>query len=197
MEEMKRIAEKHDMVCLLHEKPFAGVNGSGKHNNWSLSADGVGNLLKPGSNPRNNPRFLLFLLAVIKAVDEHQDLIRISVASASNDHRLGASEAPPAIVSIFLGDDLTEVLKSIERDKDMENLEKEKLELGVDLLPDMKKDTSDRNRTSPVAFTGNKFEFRMPGSAMSIACINYMINTIVADALSQFADRLEKADDFV
>ncbi|MBQ2968229.1 MAG: glutamine synthetase III [Clostridia bacterium] len=196
MEEMKRIAERHDMVCLLHEKPFAGVNGSGKHNNWSLSADGVGNLLKPGSNPRNNPRFLLFLLAVIKAVDEHQDLIRISVASASNDHRLGASEAPPAIVSIFLGEDLTKVLKSIERDKDMENLEKEKLELGVDLLPDMKKDTSDRNRTSPVAFTGNKFEFRMPGSAMSIACINYMINTIVADALSQFADRLEKAEDF-
>ena len=196
MEEMKRVAEKHDMVCLLHEKPFDGVNGSGKHNNWSLSADGVGNLLKPGKDPGNNPQFLLFLLAVIKAVDEHQDLIRISIASASNDHRLGANEAPPAIVSIFLGEDLYAVLKSVEAGKDAKKAEKEKLELGVDLLPNMSKDTADRNRTSPVAFTGNKFEFRMPGSSMSIACINYMINTIVADALSQFADRLEKADDF-
>ena len=196
MEEMKRVAEKHNLVCLLHEKPFAGVNGSGKHNNWSISAEGVGNLLDPGESPQDNAQFLLFLCAVIKAVDMHSDLIRISVASAGNDHRLGGNEAPPAIVSIFLGEELTSVLEHVEKGNVFEGVSKETMEFGVSLLPKFSKDTTDRNRTSPVAFTGNKFEFRMPGSEMSIGCINYMINTIVADALCGFADRLEKAEDF-
>ncbi len=196
MEEMKRVAEKHNLVCLLHEKPFAGVNGSGKHNNWSFSAAGIGNLLDPGESPQDNSQFLLFLCAVIKAVDEHADLLRVSVASAGNDHRLGANEAPPAIVSIFLGEELTRVLECIENGVSFEKASKEQLELGVDLLPKFPKDTTDRNRTSPFAFTGNKFEFRMPGSSMSIACINYILNTIVADSLCQFADRLEGAKDF-
>lgn len=196
MEEMKKVAEKHNLVCLLHEKPFAGVNGSGKHNNWSFSAAGIGNLLAPGESPQDNSQFLLFLCAVIKAVDEHADLLRVSVASAGNDHRLGANEAPPAIVSIFLGEELTQVLECIEEGVSFEKASKEQLELGVDLLPKFAKDTTDRNRTSPFAFTGNKFEFRMPGSSMSIACINFIINTIVADALCEFADRLEGAKDF-
>lgn len=196
MEEMKRVAEKHGLVCLLHEKPFAGVNGSGKHNNWSMSANGVGNLLDPGDNPQDNKQFLLFLCAVLKAIDLHADLLRISIASAGNDHRLGGNEAPPAIISVFLGEELTQVLEYIEKGDSFEGTSKETMELGVTLLPKFSRDTTDRNRTSPVAFTGNKFEFRMPGSAMSIGCINYMINTCVADVLCSFADRLEKAEDF-
>ena len=196
MEEMKKVAEKHNLVCLLHEKPFAGVNGSGKHNNWSFSAAGIGNLLEPGASPQDNSQFLLFLCAVIKAVDEHADLLRVSVASAGNDHRLGANEAPPAIVSIFLGEELTRVLECIEKGVSFRKASKEQLDLGVDLLPQFAKDTTDRNRTSPFAFTGNKFEFRMPGSSMSIACINFIINTIVAESLCQFADKLEGAKDF-
>ncbi len=196
MEEMKKVAEKHNLVCLLHEKPFAGVNGSGKHNNWSFSAAGIGNLLEPGASPQDNSQFLLFLCAVIKAVDEHADLLRVSVASAGNDHRLGANEAPPAIVSIFLGEELTRVLECIEKGVSFKKASKEQLDLGVELLPQFAKDTTDRNRTSPFAFTGNKFEFRMPGSSMSIACINFIINTIVADSLCQFADKLEGAKDF-
>ncbi len=196
MEMMKRIANRHGMECLLHEKPFAGVNGSGKHNNWSIGSSDGQNFLNPGKDPINNKRFLLFLAAVIKAVDENQDLLRISAASAGNDHRLGANEAPPAIVSMFIGSDLEEVLESVAYGKDYaEGDHRELLETGVTVLPDFKKDTSDRNRTSPFAFTGNKFEFRMLGSNDNIACPNIMINTMVAESLSQFADILEKADD--
>lgn len=196
MEIMKKVAERHKLVCLLHEKPFAGVNGSGKHNNWSLSVKDGPNLLDPGKRPYENKRFLLFLSAVIKAVDDYQDLLRISVASAGNDHRLGANEAPPAIMSIFLGDELTEILESIEAGTDYEQKNKVKLEIGVDVLPNFSKDTTDRNRTSPFAFTGNKFEFRSLGSSFSIADPNIVLNTIVADALEQFANTLEKAKDF-
>ncbi|ARP50617.1 MULTISPECIES: glutamine synthetase III [Caproicibacterium] len=196
MEIMKKVAARHNLACLLHEKPFEGVNGSGKHNNWSLSTDGGSNLLDPGDSPRENAQFLLFLVSVIQAVDEHQDLLRLSVASAGNDHRLGANEAPPAIISIFLGDELTTVLDSIDQNKPYAQKDKEVLEIGVDELPPLPKDTTDRNRTSPFAFTGNKFEFRMLGSTVSIACPNMMLNTIVADVLEQYADRLEKAKDF-
>jgi len=196
MELMKNVALRHGLVCLLHEKPFAGVNGSGKHNNWSISTDAGKNLLEPGKLPQENARFLLFLCAVIKAVDEHQDLLRISVASAGNDHRLGAAEAPPAIVSMSLGDELTALLKAIERGEIYDGQGKTTLEIGVHVLPSIPKDSTDRNRTSPFAFTGNKFEFRMLGSAISIACPNIIINTIVAEALKQFADKLDKADDF-
>ena len=196
MELMKKIAEKHDLVCLLHEKPFEGVNGSGKHNNWSLSTDNGTNLLEPGNSPYENAQFLTFLAAIIKAVDEHQDLLRISVASASNDHRLGANEAPPAIVSIFLGEELTEVLDAIESGSDYEEKKAGRMEVGVHVLPKFRKDTTDRNRTSPLAFTGNKFEFRMLGSSFSVAGPNIMMNTIVADALKQFADKLESSENF-
>jgi len=196
MEIMKKVATKHNLTCLLHEKPFAGVNGSGKHNNWSISTDSGVNLLEPGESPRENAQFLLFLAAIIKAVDEHQDLLRISVASAGNDHRLGANEAPPAIVSMFLGDELTGVLKSIEDGSAYIQKDKAFMKIGVDVLPTFPKDSTDRNRTSPFAFTGNKFEFRMLGSTVSIACPNIMLNTIIADALCSFADELEKADDF-
>ena len=195
METMKNVAARHGLVCLLHEKPFAGVNGSGKHNNWSLSTDSGENLLKPGKNPAENTRFLLFLAAVIKAVDEYQDLLRISVASAGNDHRLGANEAPPAIISMFLGDELTGILEAIEAGIPYGGVEHQKLSTGVHVLPDLNKDTTDRNRTSPFAFTGNKFEFRSLGSAISIACPNIMLNTIVAEELRQFADELESATD--
>ena len=195
METMKNVAARHGLVCLLHEKPFAGVNGSGKHNNWSLSTDAGENLLKPGKNPAENTRFLLFLAAVIKAVDEYQDLLRISVASAGNDHRLGANEAPPAIISMFLGDELTGILEAIEAGVPYGGVEHQKLSTGVHVLPDLNKDTTDRNRTSPFAFTGNKFEFRSLGSAISIACPNIMLNTIVAEELRQFADELESAED--
>ena len=184
------------MVCLLHEKPFAGVNGSGKHNNWSLSTDAGVNLLEPGATPSENAQFLLFLTAVIKAVDEYQDLLRISVASAGNDHRLGANEAPPAIVSMFLGSDLTDVLKAIETDTKCGTKQKEVMRIGVHTLPKFSRDTTDRNRTSPFAFTGNKFEFRMLGSAASISSANTVLNTIVAEELRQFADTLEGAADF-
>jgi glutamine synthetase len=196
MEIMKKVANRHNLTCLLHEKPFEGINGSGKHNNWSLSTDTGENLLEPGDSPRQNAQFLLFLCAIIKAVDEHQDLLRISVASAGNDHRLGADEAPPAIISIFLGDELTEILKSIEDGTPYEQKDKDVMEIGTDILPRFPKDTTDRNRTSPFAFTGNKFEFRSVGSTASIACPNMMLNTIVADVLEEFADRLEKAKDF-
>lgn len=196
MEIMKKVAERHGLVCLLHEKPFDGVNGSGKHNNWSLSVKDGANLLDPGKRPYENKRFLLFISAVIKAVDDYQDLLRISVASAGNDHRLGANEAPPAIMSIFLGDELTEILESIETGTDYEQKKKVKLEIGVDVLPNFSKDTTDRNRTSPFAFTGNKFEFRSLGSSFSIADPNIVLNTIVADALEQFANELEVAKDF-
>ena len=196
MELMQRIAKKHGMVCLLHEKPFAGVNGSGKHNNWSLSTDAGVNLLEPGATPSENAQFLLFLTAVIKAVDEYQDLLRISVASAGNDHRLGANEAPPAIVSMFLGSDLTDVLKAIETDTKCGTKQKEVMRIGVHTLPKFSRDTTDRNRTSPFAFTGNKFEFRMLGSAASISSANTVLNTIVAEELRQFADTLEGAADF-
>ncbi len=195
MEIMKKVAEKHGMKCLLHEKPFEGINGSGKHNNWSISTDKGENLLKPGKTPHDNPRFLLFLSAVIEAVDEYQDLLRSSVATAGNDHRLGANEAPPAIISMFLGDDLKDVLDSIEGDSDFENKKKEVMNSGIDAILDFAKDTTDRNRTSPFAFTGNKFEFRMPGSALSISGPNFILNTAVADVLDKFAARLEKADD--
>lgn len=196
MEVMKKVAERHGLVCLLHEKPFAGVNGSGKHNNWSISTNTGENLLDPGKDPANNTQFLLFLAAIIKGVDEYQDLLRVSVASAGNDHRLGANEAPPAIISMFLGDELQAVLDAIENDVPYEGIEKNKMQMGVDVLPDFMKDTTDRNRTSPFAFTGNKFEFRMLGSALNIACPNIMLNTIVAEELKEFADELEKADDF-
>ncbi len=196
METMKKVAERHGLVCILQEKPFEGVNGSGKHNNWSLSTDKGANLLSPGKQPYDNAQFLLFLCAVIKAVDDHQDLLRISVATAGNDHRLGANEAPPAIVSMFLGDELTDILNAIDEGVPYYGSEKAQMEIGVHVLPTFPKDTTDRNRTSPFAFTGNKFEFRMPGSAMSVAEPNVIINTIVADCLMQFADELEKASDF-
>lgn len=196
METMRNVAAKHGLVCLLHEKPFAGVNGSGKHNNWSLSTDSGKNLLEPGKSPHENAQFLLFLAAVIKGVDEYQDLLRVSVASAGNDHRLGANEAPPAIISIFLGDELTAILDALESGQVYDNKERAEMEIGVHVLPKFPKDTTDRNRTSPFAFTGNKFEFRMLGSAISIACPNIMLNTIVAEELRQFADELEKAEDF-
>ena len=196
MEIMQKVATKHDLVCLLHEKPFAGVNGSGKHNNWSMATDTGVNLLSPGETPAENAQFLLFLCAVIKAVDDYQDLLRISVATAGNDHRLGANEAPPAVVSIFLGDELTAILDAIENDKPYEGTKKTTMKLGVDVLPRFPKDTTDRNRTSPFAFTGNKFEFRMLGSSNSIACANIMLNAAVAESLKIYADRLEKADDF-
>lgn len=196
MELMKSIANKHGLACLLHEKPFAGVNGSGKHNNWSISTDTGVNLLEPGDTPSENAQFLLFLTSIIKAVDDYQDLLRVSVASAGNDHRLGANEAPPAIVSIFLGDELTEILKSIENDTYYICKEKSPMEIGVRVLPKFFKDTTDRNRTSPFAFTGNKFEFRMLGSAFSIAGANIVLNTIVAEELSQFADILENSSNF-
>ena len=196
MEIMKKVAEKHGMKCLLHEKPFAGVNGSGKHDNWSLGTDTGLNLLKPGKNPIENKLFLTFMCAVIKAVDDYQDLLRISVASAGNDHRLGGNEAPPWIISIFVGDDLKEVLRCIAEDESYMAKEREIVTSGVDALPDFVKDTTDRNRTSPFAFTGNKFEFRMPGSSLSISGPNFMLNTAVAESLSQFADILEKEDDF-
>jgi glutamine synthetase len=195
MDMLKRVAERHGFACLLHEKPFAGVNGSGKHNNWSISTDSGENLLDPGKNPKGNLQFLLFLTAVIKAVDEYQDLMRVSVASAGNDHRLGANEAPPAIVSMFLGEDLTEILESIAAGKAAKGTKKTSMELGVHVLPSFSKDTTDRNRTSPFAFTGNKFEFRMPGSAGSLASANIMLNAAVAESLRIYADYLEKADD--
>jgi Uncharacterized protein related to glutamine synthetase len=196
MEIMKKVARKHGLMCLLHEKPFAGVNGSGKHNNWSMSTDLGENLLSPGETPYENARFLLFLVAVIKAVDEYQDLLRLAVATAGNDHRLGANEAPPAVISIFLGDELSAVLEAIETDSPYAGTEKKTLKLGVDSLPRFMRDTTDRNRTSPFAFTGNKFEFRMVGSSDSIACANVMINSSVAEALRQFADALEGAENF-
>ena len=196
MEMMKKTALKHGLVCLLHEKPYDGVNGSGKHNNWSLSTDTGINFLKPGKEPDKNPLFLLSLAAVIKAVDEHQELLRISVATAGNDHRLGANEAPPAILSIFLGEELTALLESIESGKHHDNAKREKMNMGADIIPTIRKDNTDRNRTSPFAFTGNKFEFRMLGSASSVSDTNVMLNTMVADVFSQFADRLEKTTDF-
>ena len=196
MEIMQKVAKKHGMVCLLHEKPFAGVNGSGKHNNWSISTDTGTNLLEPGETPYENAQFLLFLCAVIKAVDEYQDLLRISVASAGNDHRLGANEAPPAIVSMFLGTDLAEILEAIEKDEKYDAKQKDLMRIGVHTLPKFQKDTTDRNRTSPFAFTGNKFEFRMLGSAASISCANTVLNTSVAEELKQFADKLDGAADF-
>lgn len=196
MEIMRKVAAKHDMVCLLHEKPFAGVNGSGKHNNWSISTNTGKNLLDPGATPASNAQFILFLCSIIKAVDEYQDLLRISVASPGNDHRLGANEAPPAIVSIFVGDELAEILDCLEEDKPYGNHEKQKMQIGVTVLPDFNKDTTDRNRTSPFAFTGNKFEFRMVGSSESIACPNAFLNTAVAEELRQFADILEGSKDF-
>ncbi len=195
METMKNVAARHGLVCLLHEKPFAGVNGSGKHNNWSISTDSGKNLLDPGKSPEENIQFLLFLAAVIKGVDEYQDLLRISVASAGNDHRLGANEAPPAIISMFLGDELTAVLKSIETGTEYGGMEHTTLETGVHVLPNLPRDTTDRNRTSPFAFTGNKFEFRSLGSAISIACPNIMLNTIAAEELRQFADELDGEKD--
>ncbi len=195
MEVMKKIAEKHGLVCLLHEKPFAGVNGSGKHNNWSLTTNTGENLLSPGKEPENNTQFLLFLAAVVKAVHEYQDLLRITVASAGNDHRLGGHEAPPAIISMYLGDDLGELVESIINDTEYVSKGKVRMKTGVDVLPDFRKDTSDRNRTSPFAFTGNKFEFRAPGSSQNIACPNYMLNTMVAEELSQFYDALNGAED--
>ena len=196
MEIMKKVAKRHNMECLLHEKPFAGVNGSGKHNNWSISTDTGVNLLEPGETPYENAQFLLFLCAVIKAVDEYQDLLRVSVATAGNDHRLGANEAPPAIVSMFLGTDLSEILAAIESDTQYDSKEKELLRIGVHTLPKFPRDTTDRNRTSPFAFTGNKFEFRMLGSASSISCANTVLNTAVAEELKVFADTLEKSEDF-
>ncbi|MCQ2613684.1 MAG: glutamine synthetase III [Treponemataceae bacterium] len=196
MEMMRKVASKHGMVCLLHEKPFEGVNGSGKHNNWSISTNTGKNLLDPGASPESNAQFLLFLCAVIKAVDDYQDLLRISVASAGNDHRLGANEAPPAIVSMFVGDELQGILEALESGTPYGSHAKEKMQIGVTVLPEFSKDTTDRNRTSPFAFTGNKFEFRMLGSQDSIACANTMINTAVAEVLSQFADELEGSKDF-
>lgn len=195
MEVMKKVAERHGLVCLLHEKPFAGVNGSGKHNNWSISTNTGENLLEPGKTPENNFQFQLFLAAVVKAVHEYQDLLRITVASAGNDHRLGANEAPPAIISMYLGDDLGELVDSIINDREYVSKGKQKMRTGVDVLPDFMKDTSDRNRTSPFAFTGNKFEFRALGSSLNIACPNYMLNTMVAEELSEFYDELKDADD--
>lgn len=196
MEIMQKVAKKHGLVCLLHEKPFAGVNGSGKHNNWSISTNTGINLLEPGETPYENAQFLLFLCAVIKGVDEYQDLLRIAVASAGNDHRLGANEAPPAVVSIFLGDELYSILESIKDGKPYNGSLKEDMQIGVDVLPPFFKDTTDRNRTSPFAFTGNKFEFRMVGSTMSISGPNFVLNTVVGRELKQFADQLEGSKDF-
>ncbi len=196
MEIMQKVAAKHGLVCLLHEKPFDGVNGSGKHNNWSLATDGGVNLLSPGETPYENAQFLLFLCAVIKAVDDYQDLLRLSVATAGNDHRLGANEAPPAVISIFLGEELNAVLKAIETGTPYEGTEKTQMKLGVNVLPKFNRDNTDRNRTSPFAFTGNKFEFRMPGSSNSIACANMMLNSAVAESLKIYADRLESAENF-
>lgn len=196
MEIIQRVAKQHDLVALLHEKPFEGINGSGKHNNWSISTDTGINLLEPGDTPYENAQFLLFLTAIIKAVDEHQDLLRLAVATAGNDHRLGANEAPPAIISIFLGDELTAILESIENDTPYDTIGKELMKIGADVLPKFTKDTTDRNRTSPFAFTGNKFEFRMPGSALSVAQPNIMLNTVIADVLDEFADYLESSEDF-
>lgn len=196
MEIMKKVADRHGLTCLLHEKPFAGVNGSGKHNNWSLSTSEGKNLLDPGTTPLDNAQFLIFLVAVVKAVDDYADLLRFSVATAGNDHRLGANEAPPAIMSIFLGDELTNVIEQIETGVVKNNGNSRTLEIGVSTLPVLPKDTTDRNRTSPFAFTGNKFEFRSVGSSQSIATPNFIVNTIVAETLSQIADRLEKAEDF-
>ena len=196
MEVMRKVAAKHDLACLLHEKPFAGVNGSGKHNNWSMATDEGVNLLSPGDTPHENAQFLLFLCAVIQAVDDYQDLLRLSVATAGNDHRLGANEAPPAIISVFLGDELTAILEAIRNDVPYEGTEKVTLKLGVHALPRFSRDTTDRNRTSPFAFTGNKFEFRSLGSSNSIACCNIMLNAAVAESLKQYADRLEGVEDF-
>ena len=196
MEIMQKVASKHGLVCLLHEKPFAGVNGSGKHNNWSVGTDNGENLLNPGDTPSENAQFLLFLCAVIKAVDDYQDLLRISVATAGNDHRLGANEAPPAVVSMFLGDELTAILKAIMNDEPYEGTETKKMKLGVDVLPRFNRDNTDRNRTSPFAFTGNKFEFRALGSSNSISCVNIMLNAAVAESLKIYADRLEGVDNF-
>lgn len=196
MEIIQRVAKEHGMVALLHEKPFEYINGSGKHNNWSLSTDTGVNLLSPGDTPQKDAQFLLFLVSIIKAVDEHQDLLRLSIASAGNDHRLGANEAPPAIISIFLGDQLTNILQAIENDDSYTEDANDRMRVGIDILPKIKKDSTDRNRTSPFAFTGNRFEFRMPGSSASIAGCNIMLNTAVADVLSEMADILEKADDF-
>ncbi len=196
MEIMQKVASRHGLVCLLHEKPFAGVNGSGKHNNWSMATNTGVNLLTPGDTPHDNAQFLVFLCAVIQAVDDYQGLLRLAVATAGNDHRLGANEAPPAVVSMFLGDELTSVLEALEEDKPYEGAEKTVLKLGVKVLPKFPRDTTDRNRTSPFAFTGNKFEFRMLGSSNSIACTNIMLNTAVAESLRQYADVLEGAEDF-
>ena len=196
MEMMKVVAKRHGMTCLLHEKPFAGVNGSGKHNNWSISTDTGVNLLEPGATPSQNTQFLLFLTAVIKAVDEYQDLLRVSVASAGNDHRLGANEAPPAIISMFLGDELEAIVESIIDGTDYTDVKKKKMNIGTSVVPSISQDTTDRNRTSPFAFTGNKFEFRSLGSAASISGPNTILNTIVAEELEKFASELEKADDF-
>ena len=196
MEIMQKVALKHGLVCVLHEKPFAGVNGSGKHNNWSMATDTGVNLLSPGETPYENAQFLIFLCAVIKAVDNYQDLLRISVATAGNDHRLGANEAPPAVVSIFLGDELAAILEAIESNKPYAGTKKTTLKLGVDVLPKFARDTTDRNRTSPFAFTGNKFEFRMLGSSNSISCANIMLNSAVAESLKIYADRLEGVDNF-
>ncbi len=195
MELMKKIADKHGLVCLLHEKPFKGVNGSGKHNNWSLATDTGINLLKPGKNPSDNPLFLICLAGVMKAVDEHQDLLRISVATAGNDHRLGGAEAPPAIISMYLGEELTEILEAVENGVHHDDRHKINMTIGTEVIPTIRKDNTDRNRTSPFAFTGNKFEFRMLGSASSISDANVMLNTMMADVFKEFADRLEKADD--
>ena len=196
MEIMQKVARKHGLVCLLHEKPFAGVNGSGKHNNWSMATDTGVNLLSPGETPYENAQFLLFLSAVIQAVDDYQDLLRLSVATAGNDHRLGANEAPPAIISVFLGEELTGILEAIRNDTPYEKADKVIMKLGVHSLPRFSRDTTDRNRTSPFAFTGNKFEFRSLGSANSIACCNIMLNAAVAESLKQYADRLEGAENF-
>lgn len=196
MEMMQKVAQRHDLICLLHEKPFKGVNGSGKHNNWSITTSTGKNLLDPGETPHENAQFLLFLCSVIKAVDDYQDLLRASVASPGNDHRLGAHEAPPAVVSIFLGEELSEILESIEADKEYGGREKTQIKIGVHVIPKFPKDTTDRNRTSPFAFTGNKFEFRMLGSASSISDVNVVINTAVAESLRQFADELENVNDF-
>ncbi|MBO7353630.1 MAG: glutamine synthetase III [Lachnospiraceae bacterium] len=196
MEIMQKVARKHGLVCLLHEKPFAGVNGSGKHNNWSMATDKGANLLSPGDTPHENAQFLLFLCAVIQAVDDYSDLLRLSVATAGNDHRLGANEAPPAIISVFLGDELSAILEAIRTDSPYQGKAKEVIKLGVDSLPKFSRDTTDRNRTSPFAFTGNKFEFRSLGSSNSIACCNIMLNAAVAESLKQYADRLEGVSDF-
>jgi glutamine synthetase len=196
MEIMKKVADRHDLVCLLHEKPFAGVNGSGKHDNWSLATDTGHNLFKPGSTPSQNARFLLFLAAFIKGVDDYQDFLRATVAFPGNDHRLGAQEAPPAVVSIFLGDELGALVESIIEGTEYVEAGKRTLQIGVDSLPAIPLDNTDRNRTSPIAFTGNKFEFRMPGSSQSVSGPNIALNTIMAEELGQFADELEKAEDF-